>query len=458
MGNGAARLALKRLKTLARNERGIILVLVTLIFPTLLAFLGLALDMGTIYHLKRRPQKATDAAAMGAGYELLRGRSDLVDMAAWTDARMNGFTHSGLDGGDPDITVTVNYPYDFAINLGAGGVYAEVVITEVNVPTYFLRIVGQESATVQSRAVAGLVKGYDGCVIALHPDARDALKLSGNGILSANCGIIVNSTDPNAIDTTPGTCLLSSEWIATAGYAGANSSCVIPTITERALPMDDPLAGTPLPTIPANPHPTGVRINAADCNNENQNPQFVGTWPPLTCDADGTYHWPAGRYDNFFQIQGGNHVFEAGIYILNTGLKITGNSTSVTGVGVGFYNTNLGTGYQNKAIDIGGGVTGELSAPVTGEMMGMLFWVDEDMPLINAGNHIIGHSTMVITGTIYMPSQHLDYGGSTNTDGEWTYLIADTIDVHGMASVAQVNGPEPGTAGTPDVFRVTLLE
>ena len=348
---------LKRLKTLVRDDRGIILVLVTLIFPTLLAFLGLSLDMGTIYHRKRRQQKAADAAAMGAGYELLRGRSDLKYMAAWNDAQLNGFTHSGLNGGDPDVTVTVTHPYDFAINLGAGGEYVEVVITEVNVPTYFLRIVGQESATVQSRAVAGLVKGYDGCVLALDPDQRDALKVVGNGILDANCGIMVNSSDPNAIDTTPGTCLLSDEWIGTAGYAGANSSCVNPTITERALPMDDPLAGMTPPTIPATPYAAGVRVNAADCNDETQNPQFVGTWPPFTCDADGTYHWPAGRYDDFFQIQGGNHVFEAGIFILNSGFKVTGNSTTIDGVGVGFYSSNLGTGYPNKAIDIGACLT-----------------------------------------------------------------------------------------------------
>ncbi len=59
-------------KRLWNDQAGIILVVTTLLFPTLLAFLGLALDIGTIFHLKRRQQKAADTGAMGAGYELLR--------------------------------------------------------------------------------------------------------------------------------------------------------------------------------------------------------------------------------------------------------------------------------------------------------------------------------------------------------------------------------------------------
>ena len=454
-----------QIRTLGRDERGIILILTALIFPVLLAFLGLALDMGTIYHLKRRQQKAADAAAFGAGQELWRGRNDVdfLALAARTDASMNGFTHYSLDGGDPDVDVQVNYPYNFAIDLGNGETeFVEVVITEVKVPTYFLRIVGQEMATVQSRAVAGLKKGYgSGCVIALDPDDRDALKVSGKGDLRTNCGIMVNSTDPNAIDTTAGACLISDEWIGTSGYAGIGGPCVAPDVQETALAVADPLEGLPAPPIPATPYASGVRINAADCNDETQNPQFVGTWPPFTCDADGVYHWPTGRYDNLFQMQGGTHVFEPGIYILNSGLKITGNNTVIDGMGVGFYNTDLNTGSLWKAIDIGAGVEGTLSAPLDGPMKGILFWVDHDQPLIPAGNHIIGHSTMVISGTIYMASQHLDYGGSNSTNGEWTYIIASTIDVHGGATVTDIkylHGPDPDTPGTPDVFQVTLLE
>ncbi len=430
----------KWINRLRNDEAGIILVVTTLLFPTLLAFLGLALDMGTIYHLKRRQQKAADGGARGAAYELLRGRPDLVTMAARNDAAINGFVHHELNGGDPDITITADPNYTgYPINLGAGAQYVEVVVTELNVPTYFLGVVGAGFTTVQSRAVAGLVKGYDGCVITLNPTARDSLTVVGNGVLSANCGIMVNSDDERAIHTTPGTCLESSEWIGTAGLSVANSTCVNPSIQPKALPMDDPMAGTTPPPIPENPYASGVRINAADCNNENQNPQFAGTWPPYTCDADGTYHWPAGRYDDLFQIQGGTHVFDPGIFIFNSGLKITGNNTMVTGIGVGFYNTDLGTGYNWRAIDIGSGVEGELSAPTADPMKGILSWADGDQPLIPAGNHIIGHADMVFTGTIYMPSQHLDYGGNTNSVGEWTYLIADTIDVHGEASVSQLD-------------------
>ena len=449
-----SRQASERLRRFRRDDRAIILILTALIFPVLLAFMGLALDMGSIYDVKRRQQKAADAGAIGGAHEILRGRPNLVTLGARNDASMNGFVHYELSGGDPDVTVTVTYPYTY----NGSTDFVEVLIEERNVPTYFLGVVGTGTTTVQSRAVAGAVKGYDGCVLALNPTASDALTVVGNGVLNANCGIMVNSTDGNAIDTTANACLNSSTWIGTAGVAGIGGPCVSPVPTNYALAMLDPLAGTPPPPIPATPYASGVRINAADCNSESQNPQFVGTWPPFSCGAGGVYTWPPGRYDDFFQIQGGTHVFQAGVYVLNSGLKITGNGTAVTGTEVGFYNTDLGTGYNWKAIDIGAGVTGSLTAPTTGPMKGILFWVDGDQPLIPAGNHIIGHSTMVFTGTIYMPSQHLDYGGSSNAAGEWTYIIADTIDVHGAASVNQIVGPDAQNPGTPDVFKVTLVE
>ena len=118
--------------------------------------MGLALDVGMIFDLKRRQQAAADAGAFGAAQELFRGNSALVTKAAWNDAAINGWKHNELSGGDSDVTVTVNYPLHLSGDHGlCRGDRHRNQRTHL-----FLRVVGRESATVQSRAVAGLVKSY----------------------------------------------------------------------------------------------------------------------------------------------------------------------------------------------------------------------------------------------------------------------------------------------------------
>lgn len=441
---------------LGRNSRGAILVLFTVLVATLLLFATLALDGGLLYHQKRRVQIAADAAAMGGAFEILKGNATLVAGGAKNDAAMNGFDHD-----DEDVTVTVHHP---PISGGWTGnnQFVEVIVRKDAWMTFSRALFGQ-TAAVAARAVAGAVEAYDGCVLVMNPTARDALKIVGNGELKASCGIMVNSIDDNAIDTTANACLKSLKWIGTAGYAGIGGECVSPTPVNNALAMEDPLATLEKPPIPKDPIATGLRINEPICQNETPSPQFIGTWPPFTCDADGVYHHPAGRYDNGFNIQAGTHVFGPGTIVLNTGLKITGNNTVISGSEVTFFNTSFNTStgdYKVSPIDIGGGVESTLSAP-TGEadpMEGILFYFDRDLAYIPSGNHIIGHADSTFTGTIYALSQDLDYGGSSNSEGSWTYIIADTLVVHGEAGLNGIHGPKPGVAGTPDVFKVTMVE
>ena len=58
-----------RTRSIWRDEQGTIVVITALILPVLLAFLGLALDFGRVYDLKRQQQTAVDAAS---------GKNDLV--------------------------------------------------------------------------------------------------------------------------------------------------------------------------------------------------------------------------------------------------------------------------------------------------------------------------------------------------------------------------------------------
>ncbi len=430
---------------LRNGRRGVILVITAMIFPVMLAFLGLALDVGVIFDLKRRQQAAADAGAMGAAHELFRGNSDLVTDAARNDAAINGFAHYGLSGGNPDVTVTVNYPYTFNGQTG----FVEVINEERDVPTTFLRVVGQKMATVQSRAVAGLVRNYgDGCVFALNPTMKFALKMSGQGTLLANCGIMVNSNSPRAIDLSMQACLKSNKWIGTGGgFDSGGSACYSPYPTQYAMPMYDPMAYMAQPPIPlaASSIFGDVQVTAALC--ENQTPSSA-----FTCD-NGTYVWEPGQY-GILRANTGNHVFNAGIYVITRRLAFTTGGT-ITGTEVGFYGTER-DGSKWMGMSVTAQSTVDFSAPTSGPMKGILVWVDRSMPYKTV--KFEGGVDSRWKGTFYLPSQHLDFGGHTNADGDWVYIIADNIDVHGQGFVSQLDGPTTATPGAPDVFKVTLME
>ncbi len=184
-----------------RKRSGVIAVIVALTFPFLVAFLGLAIDIGHVYQYKRRMQAAADAGAMAAAQELYRRHSDLVSSAAKNDTALNGY-----DDADPGITVTVNCPPQSGGNIPTDpdascveSGFVEVII-EDSVPSYFMQVVGAGSSTIRSRAVAGAVPFLaHPCIIALNPTAVGALTVPGTANLSANCGVMVNSTDPGAL-------------------------------------------------------------------------------------------------------------------------------------------------------------------------------------------------------------------------------------------------------------------
>ena len=173
-------------------RRGQVLIVFVVVFALLLGRGALMLDGGRVFWEKRRAQNAADAGATAGGHELRRG-SDLAlsDVKAWVshDAELYGFTAD---------EVTVEYPP--AVGTYAGE--AQFVAVEVarDVPLTFIRLFGQTTATVRARAIAGLQPGGDACVLALNNNAtRDALKFNGGVSFDSNCGIMANSTDPNAM-------------------------------------------------------------------------------------------------------------------------------------------------------------------------------------------------------------------------------------------------------------------
>ncbi len=98
---------LGKLRSLRRDESGVIIIIAALMFPVLVAFMGLSLDFGLIFHWKRRQQRAADAACIGAATEIWRGNDTATAQAAGhDDAAVNGFNEASTDR---NIDVAINF-------------------------------------------------------------------------------------------------------------------------------------------------------------------------------------------------------------------------------------------------------------------------------------------------------------------------------------------------------------
>lgn len=427
-----------------RKETGIIAVIVALTFPFLMAFMALSLDIGYVYHTKRRMQAAADAGAMAGAVELYRRNSSLVTFSAKNDAKLNGY-----DPQAPDVQVEVNcpptsgprVPVDTATTCTQSG-FVEVIITRT-LPTYFMRLVGWTEATVQSRAVAGAVP-FDAhpCIIALNRTVPGALTVPGTSNLQANCGVMVNSTDPQALQVQGDACINATEVAVTGSYdIQGSQQCVNPPPVDEVPPVIDPLAHIDPPTMPA------------------------GTQQPeqLVLEGNGTYTLQPGRYKGGIKISGNENLvvnFAPGIYWIDGGGLLAEGTPNLIGNDVMFYNSlnpNVSSG-KFGVINIGGSVHVELYAPTSGYYQGILFFNDRDAPdpTTEPFYEIRGDADSVYGGALYFPSVHVDLQGGASTVSPWTFLIADTITVRGnyvAKSVSDSNNP-PG----PPLMKPTLVE
>ena len=131
------------------QERGQILILAALMTTVLLGLAGLVIDSGVYYAERRQAQNAADEATLAAAYELSYGGGVAAATAAALDyAAANGYNNDGVGN-----TVTVNMPPtggDYVGNAGA----IEVVIRDLDVPTFFIHVLVPSAAQIEGRGVS----------------------------------------------------------------------------------------------------------------------------------------------------------------------------------------------------------------------------------------------------------------------------------------------------------------
>src|SRR5207247_632328 len=170
----------------------------------------------------------------------------------------------------------------------------------------------------------GLTVG-DTCVYVLDATAKSAFSAVGTSLFTVKCGIIVNSSDPQAMVTTGSACVSASTIRIVGGWSSSSSCPPSPMPTTGVQPLPDPLASLQPPTL-------------SSCNYTNFKTSAGGTINPWV-------------YCGGVSLTGGTLTMNPGTYIMNGGGFSTTGGTVVQGNGVTIFNTGSpGWSYQPISI------------------------------------------------------------------------------------------------------------
>ncbi len=388
-----------------RDESGqaAVFVLVALLIPCILGFVGLATDVGFLLQAKRHMQIAADAAAI-AGAKQIRvqgATASTIRAAASAASAQNGYKN-----GSNGVTVTPSYPAADGPHAGQAG-YAEAIVTQVQ-PTFFMKLFSINSMPVSARAVAfnGATNNV-GCLRAQDTSGADTIHLQGSFTVDApGCSVIDNSSDSSALVFTGGGGALNAGYVGVVGGATGQTGDSSPAPTTGIPQTSDPLASQiTAPTWGSCAAPVG------------------NTWGPT---APST----VVCYSGSITVGSGVTVtMNPGTYVFTGNLGLSGHGT-LTGTGVTLYFAG-GTPGGSLGGGGNGNTTLNLTAPTSGPYKGILIYED---PSNTNTISLNGTPVANLTGIIYAPSAELDLSGNT-TMNLTTDLIVGSLYDKGNATI-----------------------
>jgi Flp pilus assembly protein TadG len=439
------------------------MVIVVLILAVMVGMVGVVLDAGQLMNAHRQVQNAADAGATAAALELLRGRSS--SQAAATATQL--VQYNGL----PAATIAVHIPPTTGAHAGDAK-YAEVIVDQ-SVRTRLVQVLGgPTSRTVTARAVAGWEGvNISAAMMTLNRDARPGVRLTGNGSLTVDGAVVINSNGGGlneygqpinngntgyAIDTS-GNGFLKALDVQSAG--GVNDPSKIINYSGSTQ--------SPLHTgVPAESDPFEFLVPPTTANGA-----VATNYGDVKLSGNQTVTLSPGVYNSIQASSNVTVMMQPGIYIIKGGGVSLSVNATISGTGVMIYNTgsdyNVNTGFPDAADGDGvppasgnatfGGLTitgnGNLNLTAYSNPAspydGLLFYQrrlnTQTMNL--SGNAAINS----LKGTVYAKYASLNLSGSGNMNTEF---VVGQIDFTGNGTL----NVKPTGQHFADSDRVFLVE
>lgn len=408
--------------TCGHAQRGNVALSFGLMLPLLLAAGGAAIDTAMYASARSTLQEIADAAALAGGREYLLSKASSRLALQRAESVASGLIEAEKGVGGATAAVSAD----------SDGRSVTVSISFGYRPTLFIAMI-RSPIMIGVSSTAEVSGGSNICVIGLDREAGDTIKLDDRAVLRGReCSVFSNSTDPHAI-VVNGSALIDSAFICSAGGYDGPITAFDPAPLTDCPRRDDPLSERREPTPGLCDH---TNLQLAD---------YRGRLSP-------------GVYCGGLVIDGASEVeFAPGVYVMKDGeLQVKANSR-IYGEEVGFFFMGAGSRamFEDK-------VEVSLSAPVTGEMAGILFWLSKFATGVNTFE-IKSNLVDRLVGTIYLPNGEL-YVLVTEEVAEasaYTAIIADHIWLVGRSRLILNTNyaltpvpPPPGIAGAGEELRL----
>lgn len=399
-------------KRLARDESGSMLPMAAFGFVILGGVAALAVDAGNLYALDNQMQASADAAALAAVAHIRDTPAEVREAALdVTAANLPSEIHGAalaesdivLGEWDSDtkvFTAGINPPNAVRVTIRRTAENGNAA------PSIFANVLGVSSADIVVESIAA--EPNPSCMVALAPSGTGVYINSGSAVVANGCSVRANSTSSNAIVTNSGSTMAASEICVEGGYSGSGYS---PSPETGCGQSGDPLAGLAAPSAAGGPCDYNDRVVESG----------VETLFP-------------GVYCGKLEVNGGLAEFAPGIYVLDDAEFIVNSGGSAVGTGVSFYLTG-----GSAKLKFNSDSHVEFSAPVSGEMAGIIVYEDRGNPLEN--EHLINSdATSTFEGTVYLPRGRLVINSNATSNGSspFTAFVAYRFEVN-SASGIQIN-------------------
>ena len=453
------------------DERGQVLVMTVFCMAVLLGMLGLAVDVGVLFHARRQMQSVADAAAMAGATELFYNGTANVDAMAKAAAKLNG----------ADSTVSGNTVSVITSPTLAGGVACTMCV-KVQVatpnPTVFMSTMSKwffgadnyKSVNVSAAAVAGAPGSSKTCMFVMDPSASSSLWIHGAGDIHApGCAVYVNSKDPGALCVTGNAGKSDVSQIDVVGGQDSKGNCK----GDPGAPVNTGTA-VETPAIASQGIPDHPEANCNSGNTTDLSSAGGVLSGDLSSKGPGygnyqcyTYQKCSGKGKSQtctsapVDLGGGTTTkLGPGIYVFETGVTVSGNTT----VGLGNNSKTSPQTSQNGGATIVVTGTGAFDsstatnfrvwAPADANSVYNAVAIYQPASNTQAMTLQFGSSSSYFDVAVYAPSAAVtlhDQGGAVNA----TNLIVGDIYVNGTVNLSNYSDYNPIT--TP-FKQITLVE
>lgn len=432
----------------------------------LLGALGLAVDVGVLFHARRNMQTAADAAAMAGATELFYNGVTNVNAKAYAAATANGVDHT-VTGNIVNVTIAPTLT-------GGGGACASCVEVQLSTPnpTIFMATFANlfstssaySSINVSAMAVAGAPGNSTNCIYLTDPTLSSELDMQGAATINApGCAVYVNSDSTSAVTKTGNASSLNSPLLSVVGN-DPGASALGATATQTQVTPETPPIPTNLPAIPpggctSSSSATEITVSATGSGKITQTAASGSAGNNVVCftNANGV------TIDDGVSLAGatGNgvlYVFEKGV-TLNGAVTFGSGTASPSGCTITCTFTNT----AGAVLDLAGGSLSQgnaslsIYAPTSGtyNSVGLMVpstnttWsgscpASKVSPCMEIQR---GSSGSTFDGMVYAPNAYIelqDHGGGVEATGliaRGLYVKASTLNIANYSSANPNTSP-----------------